>query len=118
MSGGAEDKANAGFVEHWEAEDVSNASLEPSFAERVAEFVSLSKTGLYANERDTLSELLACIREQQAALEAVSAEVEWFVSRRKNLDEPVEGSADRSWADVLDEDLKPARAVLAKWRIE
>ena len=98
--------------------DSPPASSQPSFAERVAALDISLQTDVPRTDKVMVEDLLACIREQQAALRAINAEVQWFVSRRKNLDEAVDGDAVRSWADVLGEDLKPVRAVLAKWRIE
>lgn len=45
-------------------------------------------------------------------LETVVNEVSWFVSRKPNLANTTNSGSGRTWADLLNEDLHDARAVI------
>lgn len=78
-----------------------DASSQPTFAERVAEIERGFSHPIPAREAEMIRALLACIREQQAALEA----------------------CEKSWNYVFtihteSQAAERVRAVLARWRIE
>jgi hypothetical protein len=79
-----------------------NNSPSRRFAEMVAELERVMQTNLPTINRETTTALLACIREQQAALEKMLYDFD---------ESDCEYEGDR--AAVAN-----ARAVLTKWRIE
>lgn len=96
-----------------------DASSQPSFAERVAEVdrraIEAKRCGAVANQTDTQTvlDLLACIREQQAALESIE---NW---RKGALAYDADtGNEPREFCEDVELIENAARAVLAKWRIE
>ena len=82
----------------------SSASSQPSFAERVARFEAWAQEDEYKLNRvvELVPDLLACIREQQAALQAII-----------DLDD---GDQPDLWH--FETEFDAARAVLARWSLK
>ena len=94
-----------------------DASSQPSFAERVAVMETMLVGLDHSSMAQTTKLLLACIREQQAALEFYANERNW----EQVFDTADYGSTTAQLPAGLrieDDGGAKASAVLAKWRIE
>lgn len=85
-----------------------DASSQPSFSDRVDAAIEYAcgVPDSHPPSHETINTLLACIREQQAALERVTEQYQ----KVRDADEAYEGIESSAIAE--------ARAVLARWRIE
>jgi ribosome assembly protein YihI (activator of Der GTPase) len=90
----------------------SDASSQPSFAERVARFEAWAQEDEYKLNRvvELVPDLLACIREQQAALDSALDRIE------EGLES--EGRMEADWSKDDRAFISETRAVLARWSLK